>query len=332
MTDLPERADLGQLRRLAKELHRAAATGDPQARARISAVSGEVRLSSAQLALAREYGFASWRRLRDEVERRRLIDSGDVDGLRRLMASDPDLARDRVHSCLSAPAASVWNYVGVARFHRMADHDRMGHVARVLLGAGAPVDGLEGDDETPLITAASYGEVGMARALVDAGADLEATGTAIPGGTALAHAVAFGWPEVADLLVEAGAVIHDLVEAAGTGRLDGFSSENASPAEQARALRAAAVNGRTGAIDALLATGLDVNVYAGGATALHWAAWEGNAAGIRHLLSTGADPTLRDDEYEMTALEWCRHRLNEPFGWRDSHRTVETLLIGAGSE
>ncbi|HVR32610.1 MAG TPA: hypothetical protein VMS74_07865 [Acidimicrobiia bacterium] len=39
------------------------------------------------------------------------------------------------------------------------------------------------------VTAASYGEVEMAQALIAAGAELEATGVSIPGGTALVDGV-----------------------------------------------------------------------------------------------------------------------------------------------
>lgn len=72
MSGLPDRPDLDQLRRQARELLRAAANGDPYAVARLGAVSGGVTLSAAQLALAREYGYPSWPKLRAEVERRRL--------------------------------------------------------------------------------------------------------------------------------------------------------------------------------------------------------------------------------------------------------------------
>jgi uncharacterized protein DUF5990/uncharacterized protein DUF5655 len=71
MSSLPDRPDLAQLRRQARELQRAAAGGDPGARRRIQRVSAETTLSAAQLALAREYGFASWSRLKGEAERRR---------------------------------------------------------------------------------------------------------------------------------------------------------------------------------------------------------------------------------------------------------------------
>ncbi|HET9973045.1 MAG TPA: DUF5990 family protein, partial [Streptosporangiaceae bacterium] len=71
MSSLPDRPDLAQLRRQARELQRAAAGGDPGAVRRIQQVSAETALSAAQLTLAREYGFGSWAKLKDEAERRR---------------------------------------------------------------------------------------------------------------------------------------------------------------------------------------------------------------------------------------------------------------------
>ena len=72
MPELPDRPDLDQLRRQARELLRAAAREEPSAVARLRAVSGRVTLSAAQLAVAREYGYRSWPALKAEVERRRL--------------------------------------------------------------------------------------------------------------------------------------------------------------------------------------------------------------------------------------------------------------------
>jgi hypothetical protein len=58
MRRLPQRPDLDQLRRQARELQRR---------------SKPLTLSAAQLALARHYGFPSWARMKAEVERRRAI-------------------------------------------------------------------------------------------------------------------------------------------------------------------------------------------------------------------------------------------------------------------
>jgi Family of unknown function (DUF5990)/Domain of unknown function (DUF5655) len=71
MSQLPDRPDLDQLRRQARELHRAAVGGDTEAVRRLRQVSEKTALSAAQLALAREYGFPSWARLKEEAERRR---------------------------------------------------------------------------------------------------------------------------------------------------------------------------------------------------------------------------------------------------------------------
>jgi hypothetical protein len=71
MPRLPDRPDLDQLRRQARELLRAAIGRDQTAVARIGAVSEQITLSASQLALAREYGYRNWTALRAELERRR---------------------------------------------------------------------------------------------------------------------------------------------------------------------------------------------------------------------------------------------------------------------
>jgi hypothetical protein len=71
MPGLPDRPNLHQLRRQARELLRAARGGELAAIARIGAVSERMTLSAAQLALAREYGCRNWAALRAETERRR---------------------------------------------------------------------------------------------------------------------------------------------------------------------------------------------------------------------------------------------------------------------
>ena len=57
--NLPERASLEYLKKLAKK--RLAA---------LRATHPATKLSGAQLAIAREYGFSSWRALKAEIERR----------------------------------------------------------------------------------------------------------------------------------------------------------------------------------------------------------------------------------------------------------------------
>jgi hypothetical protein len=69
---LPERPDLDQLRRQAKELRRSVLAGDGDAierlRHHVNVDPTTVTLSMAQLVIAREFGFASWPRLTEAVK------------------------------------------------------------------------------------------------------------------------------------------------------------------------------------------------------------------------------------------------------------------------
>jgi hypothetical protein len=93
---LPERASLEHLKNEAKQRLKALRRQSPQA-----------KLATAQLALAREYGFASWRQLKAHVdqldptrrERKRVFDAaraGDVETVRRAFESgfDPGTTDD----------------------------------------------------------------------------------------------------------------------------------------------------------------------------------------------------------------------------------------------
>lgn len=68
MASLPDRPDMAQLRRQAKELYRSAAGGDPEGIRRLRAVARHNTLNAAQLALAREHGFRNWPQLCAAVE------------------------------------------------------------------------------------------------------------------------------------------------------------------------------------------------------------------------------------------------------------------------
>ena len=331
---LPEFPDLDQLRRQSKEILRAARAGDPTAVNELAALSTRVDLSAAQLALARRYGFASWPRLRLEVERKNLIHRGDVESLRRLVRRFAPLASEQISSCFVND--SSLGYLGVARFHGLADHDRSGELARVLLAAGAPANGPADAAEPPLVTAASYGEVHIVQALIESGADLEATGFAVPDGTALAHAIAFGNTEVVDVLAAAGALVHDIVEAAGVGDLDAYAPSVIPIAARAQAARAAAVCERLETLDLLFTSGVPVDADPntgqedGSSTLLHEAAYWGKPQSVQHLITRGADPNRRDSEYDATPLGWCRHRLDEISAFGEhlttGHRAVERVL------
>src|SRR6476469_8545650 len=179
MPDLPARANLDQLRRQAKDLLRAARRGDETAVRSFAAVAGPMSLATAQLTVARRYGFASWVALKTEVERRRILDARDVDGLRALLERRPELAWQRMQHWRDHPSGpSPLGYVAMLRYDTTTgvwrEVSSTGELARMLIAAGAPVDGLPGDAETPLITAASYGDAELAAVLIAEGADREA--------------------------------------------------------------------------------------------------------------------------------------------------------------
>lgn len=290
-------------------------------------------LDSAQLAVAREYGFASWAKLNNEVHRRNILDNVDVTRLVALLAEHPELAIEEMRNwCDHRRGASPLGYVAMLRYDTSQgvwrDVAGTGALARALLDAGAPVDGDPDDSETPLMTAASYGDAEVAQVLVDAGADLDATAKAtaggVPGGTALRHAAVFDMSDVVEVLLAAGAT--DLVQAAAAGDLTGTLTEDTPEADRVAALRIAAAHSRLQVIDQLLDAGTPVDgVDRDGSTALHEAAYSGRADSVSHLLAHGADPTLRDVRFGGIPLGWCRHQRQET-GPGGGHDNVEQLL------
>ena len=331
MPYLPARPDLDQLRHQAKDLLHAARQADPEATARISAVSDRVLLSSAQLAIAREYGFPSWAKLKLEVERRDILNHRDLSRLTRLLAEHPELAVSPLERWADRARGEPLGYVTMMRFN----HDRLGlpaelpgtgAIANALIEAGAPADGQPGDKETPLITAASYGDAEVARVLIDAGADVEAISApdsgGVPSGTALQHAAVFGMTDVVDVLVAAGAKIHDLEMAAAAGDLTGWPLDRFTLQSRLRALVFAADHQRLEVIDRLIAAGTPVNEPDAEweRLPLHTAAGNGRVASVRRLLAHGADPNLRSPGHNTTPLEESQ-RERSP-----AHREVEAIL------
>ena len=90
---LPPRPDLGHLRHQARDLLRAAKTGDPDAIERMRAYSDRMTLSAAQLTISRENGWVSWPAMRQYVEELRRINAvvDSPSGLEELLAQAQSL-------------------------------------------------------------------------------------------------------------------------------------------------------------------------------------------------------------------------------------------------
>ncbi len=103
---LPLRPDLAQQKKQAKELLESFTAGDPESRARIRATLPDkqhITLADAQLVLAREYGFANWAELKQQIDARleaarspdeRVHDAfrrRDASAVRRLLESHAEL-------------------------------------------------------------------------------------------------------------------------------------------------------------------------------------------------------------------------------------------------
>ena len=104
---LPEHPDLDQQKKQARELQRAVDAGDRDALRRVRAhhprlpADAPFAFHDAQLVVAREYGFAGWRAMKQEVERRR------AQRQTRVFVTDLAYHEDRAAGLVSAHAAGV---------------------------------------------------------------------------------------------------------------------------------------------------------------------------------------------------------------------------------
>jgi ankyrin repeat protein len=187
-----------------------------------------------------------------EDEIRTAIHAGDVETLTRLLAEHPDLAKARIGK-------------GKARtlLHVVADWPGYlpngAAMVKALVDAGADVNArFQGvHTETPLHWAASNNDVALLDALIDAGADIEAPGAVIGGGTPLADATAFAQWDTARRLVERGAETTTM-EVAMLGLLDRL--ENVTGQDEIdHAFWGACHGGQQRCAEYLLHKGADVN-------------------------------------------------------------------------
>jgi ankyrin repeat protein len=145
------------------------------------------------------------------------IRRGDLDQLGRLLGEHEGLAGAWVGDRKGGSRSSLHVVTDWPGYFRSGPQ-----VVRILVDAGADPNATTpdgGEGETPLHWAASSDDVDVADALMDVGANLEAMGGSIAGGTPLDNAVGYGCWHVARRLVERGAPVDRLWHAAALGIL-----------------------------------------------------------------------------------------------------------------
>ena len=273
------------------------------------------------------------------------VRTGDLAKLREILRSDPSAANPRWVSGYtpakeplpndSIPLFCICEAVWRKTNTRGNDYE----LARELLAAGAEAD-IEGG--LPMVGAVSFNAIGVVRALLEAGAAVNGVDH---DGVPMAYAVHFGFGAVAELLAERGARL-DLRFAAGLGWLNvaknwfnpdrslksgagalaapygferkvrgqsPFRCERTRPNILSQAFYFACVNGKLDVADFLLSQGAEINAIVPGldanATVLHRVATMDAGAEhvVRFLLARGADPSIRDAEFDATPGDWARY-------------------------
>jgi hypothetical protein len=343
---LPPNPSLDHLKDLAKALLKAHAARDPGTSQRLrefhprftKATDNEIfdarlRLSDAQLAIARESGFPSWVRLKRRIEKptaaddltlpaheriedstfRRavdLLDAGDVEGLRQHLSEHPSL----VHQHVLLEGGNYFRNPTLLEF-AAENPIRRGALpaniveAKAILDAGAKQAPSALNETLGLVCSGCVPrecrvQIPLIDLLCDYGADPNsAMGAALP------HAEF----EAVNALIRRGARI-DLPVAAAMGRIEDarLLLGDAGSEDRHRALALASQFGHGEIVRLLLDAGEDPNRYnpAGfhsHSTPLHQATAGGHDEVVRLLVERGARVDVKDTLWQGTPAGWARH-------------------------
>ena len=297
---------------------------------RSSAVN--LKLSDAQLTIARESGFASWPRLKKHIERPTLVDrlslphheriedpvfrhavdlldAGDAAGLREHLRQHPGLAQQEIvfegGNYFRDP--TLLEFIAENPTRRGNLPKNIEEVAKVILEAGATPRAL--DETLALVASSSVArESGAQGSLIDLLCEHGANPQ-----QALRIALIFSEFEAANALLRRGAHA-DLLFAAAMGRTEEARGllPSASGEDRHWALALASQFGYVDIVRLLLDAGEDPNRYnpVGGhshSTPLHQAAAAGHLQLARLLVDRGARLDLRDTMWNATPAEWAKH-------------------------
>ncbi|MEO1780365.1 MAG: ankyrin repeat domain-containing protein, partial [Pseudomonadota bacterium] len=285
-------------------------------------------LSDAQRCIAREYGFASWPRLRaavvdpassevlvDLIKDRRfrqavdLVDEGDADRLAVHLSRYPQLARQREvfegRNYFTSP--SLLEFIAENPVREGVLSSAVLKVARVILDAGADADAM-----TATLTLVASGRVArecevqvpLIDLLCSRGADAAA---------ALQAAVAHKEVTAVHALLRHGAPL-DLPTASALNQPSDIARllPGTTETELSRGLALAAMYGHAEVARTLLDAGADPDHYNppgahAHSTPLHQAALEGHLGVIEALLACGARRDIKDIHHRATPADWARH-------------------------
>jgi hypothetical protein len=342
---LPPNPSLDHLKHQAKDLLHDHAACTPEVAQRIrefhprfsKAADAEIfnarlKLSDAQLAIARESGFSSWPRMKRRIERPRLsdqlnlphheriadpefrravnlLDLGDAAGLREHLRQHPGLAQQHVEfeggNYFSHPTLLEFIAENPTRHGRLPAN--ILEIAKVVLDAGSTQAAL---NETLMLVASSNvadkcgAQVQLIDLLCDYGADPN---------HALRTALIYAEFQAAHALIRRGARV-DLPAAAALGRIEDVRRLLPAGGSDDRhwAMAMASQFGYSEIVRLLLEAGEDPNRYnpPGGhshSTPLHQAAAGGHLEVVRLLHQHGAKLNWRDTMWHATPAEWAKH-------------------------
>jgi ankyrin repeat protein len=324
--------DLDQYKTQAKELLKAARMADPQAIERIRShhpehdsliASNHIRLADAQLVIARENGYKSWAKMKEDIlfqNAVQAVDTGDIPRLSKLLDKHPELLKYRCHtgewyeSGYFAGAMLIHHVAGNPIRHPLPKN--IVEVTRLLLARGADPNAKTKGNHTTIglvLTGKQPSDDRVALPLVDlliaAGAKDDLAEPDILSGPLLNAA-----PATAEALVQGGAKV-DLRHAAALGRLDLLEPliSAASWEDKESAMIYACFRNQLDSVRALLTHGATgdrlVQAHDGliPRTALHEAANRGHREIVQLLLDNGADSTVVEPHWGGTAAGWAHH-------------------------
>ncbi len=270
---------------------------------------------------------ASWRRADGETALGIAVDMGNEDMVRRMLAT-PGGRRAIQFGNGGGRGAFTPSPLNTAASHGNAA------MVRLLLAAGAHVEGSKDDNWTPLMVASMHGYPEVAAALLDAGAALEATDG--QGGTALYLAAQEGQADMVRFLAERGAKV-SVVDEEGMTPLHSaaiFTTDwsfdmcvtsvdfDANPPHKGFFIPEKGQ--RLATIRTLLELGDSPHALdSEGHTPLHYAAMRGDAEAVALLLAAGAEADAISPVNGTTPLMCAA---------RNGHLPTVELLLSHGAD